>query len=289
MKKTAATICILIISAIFLASCSRGNVTGESAPVIVEDPTFETTVETEPTETEIDYSTWPLENADDARAIITDYAERHGLTIFDYPSEFVNLLARNPDSMDFVLNYPWHEPVAQENIDVSGEVNRFEVPRFYQWDERWGYMQYGNGPMGLTGCGPTCLSMVAVYLLQNPDMNPAWMAEYAENNDYYAYDSESGGSLWTLMTDGGFGLGIDVTQIPVVQQRMELNLDVGNVIIAVVGPGDFTDGGHFIVITGYDEEGFTINDPNSIERSDMHWPFDVLGPQIQACWVFRIL
>ena len=288
MKKTIPA-SLLLITSLLCCSCQGGDITDPSAPVVIEDPVFETTEVTEETEEVIDYSDWPLNSADDARAIISDYAEKHGLDLFDYPSEFVNLLARNPDSMEFVLTYPFHDHCEAEDIDVSDEVNRFEVPRFYQWDERWGYKDYGNGPMGLTGCGPTCLSMVAVYLLQNPDMNPAWMADYAENNNYYAYGSESGGSLWTLMTDGGFGLGMDVTQIPIDQNRMEINLDVGNVIIAVVGPGDFTDGGHFIVITGYDEEGFTINDPNSITRSDMHWPYDVLGPQMQACWVFRIL
>ena len=35
----------------------------------------------------------------------------------------------------------------------------------------------------------------------------------------------------------------------------------------VEGSGDFTLSGHFIVIYGYDSEGFMINDPNCIARS----------------------
>ena len=38
-------------------------------------------------------------------------------------------------------------------------------------------------------------------------------------------------------------------------------------IVVNVGPGDFTDTGHFMVITGYDDEGFSINDAFSIHAS----------------------
>ena len=176
----------------------------------------------------------------------------------------------------------------EPDIDLSGEVNRFEVPRLYQWDARWGYKIYGSGPMGLTGCGPTCLSMVAIHLLGNTDMNPAWMAEYAMNNGYYDYDGNSG-TYWTLMTDGAFGLGIDVTEIPTDEDRMIRNLEVGNPIIAIVGEGEFTDNGHFIVITGYEGGYFTVNDPNSYTRSDRLWTFDELEEEIITCWVYRIL
>jgi len=39
-----------------------------------------------------------------------------------------------------------------------------------------------------------------------------------------------------------------------------------------------------MVITGYDDEGFTINDPNSIIKSNTHWQFERLGSQIRAAW-----
>lgn len=38
--------------------------------------------------------------------------------------------------------------------------------------------------MGINGCGPICLSMVAVYLLGNDYINPEWMDEYSEKEGY---------------------------------------------------------------------------------------------------------
>ena len=67
------------------------------------------------------------------------------------------------------------------------------------------------------------------------------------------------------------------------------NLDVGNPIIAIVGEGQFTDGGHFIVITGHSDGYFTINDPNSVTNSERLWSFEELEQEIITLWVFRIL
>ena len=260
-----------------------------SAPSIVSEVTFESIVDpSETTADGTDYSAMPINNTNDALTVISAFAADNGLDPSDYPTEMIDLLARNPDALDFVLNFPLHEAEADPDIDLSGEVNRYEVPRLYQWDQRWGYKIYGSGPMGLTGCGPTCLSMVAIHLLGNTDMNPAWMADYAMNNGYYDYDDMSG-TYWALMTDGAYGLGIDVVEIPTDEGRMVRNLDVGNPIIAIMGEGEFTDGGHFIVITGYEDGYFTINDPNSVTRSERLWTFDELAEEMITCWVFRIL
>ena len=43
--------------------------------------------------------------------------------------------------------------------------NLLSDPLFLQWDPRWGYTEYGEDSfLGLSGCGPTCLSMVLYYL-----------------------------------------------------------------------------------------------------------------------------
>ena len=53
-------------------------------------------------------------------------------------------------------------------------------------------------------------------------------------------------------------------------------------------PGDFTTEGHFIVIYGYDEEGFLVHDPNSRLRSEEEWTFQTLYPQIKNLWAYSM-
>ena len=72
------------------------------------------------------------------------------------------------------------------------------------------------------------------------------------------------------------------------EDRIRARLDEGCPIIVNVGPGDFTDSGHFMTITGYDSEGFTINDPNSRANSEKHWTYAQLNGQIRNLWAMYI-
>ena len=237
-----------------------------------------------------DYSSYPLNNTADCQAVINAYAADHGLNYYDYPIEIVNFLNSNPDALDFVLHYPENigtqdSPDYPGTIDMTGDYTPVRVPDYYQYDVRWGYKTYAGGVMGITGSGPTALSMAASYLLGNSDMNPAWMASYAENNNY----TMEGGTSWSLMSDGAIGLGIDVTPITADQDRIERNLDVGNLVMCLMGPGDFTNTAQFIIIVGYNDEGYEIRDPGSAQRTSVRWQFDTLAPQMNGCWIMRIL
>jgi predicted double-glycine peptidase len=65
-------------------------------------------------------------------------------------------------------------------------------------------------------------------------------------------------------------------------------LSAGTPIICSMGPGDFTDNGHFIVLTGYTGDGFTVNDPNSPQRSSQIWTFQQLKGQIRNLWAYGV-
>lgn len=213
---------------------------------------------------------------------LSRYAASHGYDISDYPQSLIDLYDRNRETRDFVFEYPEKK---SETPDIHlGDISTSSVPLLMQWDQRWGYKEYAGDLFGLSGCGPTCLSMVAIYLTGNTDMNPAWMADFASS---HGYASDGNGSYWSLFSEGGSSLGFDVTEIPLDKQRIIDNLEVGNPIVAVVGPGDFTTTGHFIVLTGYKDGQIKVNDPNSKKNSEKLWDYDKISGQIKNLWVFR--
>lgn len=211
------------------------------------------------------------------------FAETNHLTRSDWPQELMEAGEKNPELEDFVLQYPLKKD-AHPEIDLNEYKNTDSVPLLLQWDERWGYSEYSGGLFGLTGCGPTCLSMVSIYLLDDPSYNPQYMAEFSQNN---GYSVPGNGSAWTLISEGGQKLGLDVTEIPLDKDRIIRNLEVGNPIICVMGPGDFTTTGHFIVLTGYVDGKIQVNDPNSPHRSSLLWDYDAIQDQIRNLWVCR--
>ena len=226
--------------------------------------------------------TFRWSEASDAERMVKTYADEKGISYGIYPKSLIKLLERNPETKDFVLNYPFRE---SEDYSLSDFAGREEVPLLMQWDTRWGYEKYGSDMIAVTGCGPTCLAMAGYYLTGDAETyDPAAVAAFAEKNGYYA----SGyGSSWTLISEGAVKLGLDVTEIPLVKKRMTDNLEVGNPIICAMGPGDFTSSGHYIVLVGLEDGLFRVHDPNSLENSGKLWSYEQIQGQIRNIWVLR--
>ncbi len=202
----------------------------------------------------------------------------------EYPEALLTLAETYPQTIEYVYNFP-RESGYNHVIDLADEITDGEIPYFSQLDSRWGYVPYGNGMIGYTGCGPTCLSMVAVYLTGNVGYSPKYVAEFAIDNDYCIPGS---GSSWDLMTMGCESFGIYSCEIPAVEEELIWALDSDCPVICIMGPGDFTDEGHFIVVTGHTDKGFTVNDPFSEERSAKVWDGDTIISQANCIWAFSL-
>ena len=198
----------------------------------------------------------------------------------NYPEAMIDFAGNYPEAVDYVYEYPRRKDVRPE-IDLSAETTSEWVPLLMQWDARWGYLPYGEGLLGYTGCGPVALSMVALYLTKDPQWTPVRIADMAVEQGYCVPGS---GSSWDLIREGSRQLGLAARTIPLKEAVLRGELDLDHPIIAVVGPGVFTRSGHFIVIIGYDETGFLINDPNSYENSCQIWSYESLQSEIRDLW-----
>ena len=199
-----------------------------------------------------------------------------------YPEALLDMLSRDIDLLDFVLNY--HDKsgkVFSETIDVR----RGEIPLLLQWDERWGYASYGENMIAISGCAPTSLAMVISGLTGDTSITPYKVAKYAEDNGFYV---DGTGTSWSLMTSGSEFFGIDAKQISLSKDNVFSELENGHPIIASMREGDFTTAGHFIVLTGVSNGKIKVNDPNSKKRSSLLWDYDRLESQIKNLWSFSV-
>ena len=210
--------------------------------------------------------------------IVKNYAETMGISYGEYPISLIELFERNPETEGFVLNYPFHKEMA---TDLSRYDRTEGVPLFLQWDPMWGYEEYGSDCIAITGCGPTCLAMAGYYLTGDDNMTPDRIAKFAQRGGYY----EKGyGSSWTLISEGGPQLGLEVTELPLVKQKIDKALEAGRPVILALGEGDFTSTGHYIVLAGVEDEGYRVNDPNSRVNSGRLWTYEELEGQIRNIW-----
>lgn len=198
-----------------------------------------------------------------------------------YPEELMEALCNNEELLDYVKG--WLGASGRVEGGLTKSELKEEYPLFMQWDSRWGYVKYGDSKIGLSGCGPTCLSMVAVALTGNSNVTPDAVAEYAEKMGYY---QENTGTAWSLMTEGCRHFGITGKEICLDENVIINQLNAGHPIICSMGPGDFTQKGHFIVLTGIKEGKIVVNDPNSKQRSNKLWDYNTLSAQIKNLWAF---
>ncbi|WP_334137619.1 C39 family peptidase [Muricomes intestini] len=105
-------------------------------------------------------------------------------------------------------------------------------------------------------------------------------------NSNHEQQSQSGSTLWSLMTDGVIKLGLHSTELSLDEDRMVQELSQGHPIICSMRPGDFTTKGHFIVLYGYRNGKFLVRDPNSRRNSKKLWSYRKLEPQIKNLWAF---
>lgn len=201
----------------------------------------------------------------------------------DIPQELLDFAERYPEAAGYVRAYPW-EHDKPHDIDLSGETEG--IPLLLQWDKRWGYAPYGDGWIGNAGCGPTSLSMVLIGLTGDVSLHPQAVAAFSEEHGWY----EAGvGTAWELFTEGAPLLGLHVEEGTISGDYIREHLTPETPMIASMRPGDFTKGGHLLVLRGLDADGkVLVNDPNSPKRSRKAWDMEVIVPQIKGIWRFSI-
>lgn len=199
-----------------------------------------------------------------------------------YPKDVIELLSKNPETVDFVEDYETKkdEPVAK---DIGSDYVEGKIPKLIQWDERWGYKKYGTSLVAASGCGPTCLSMVFIKLTGNSSITPAVVADYG--NQMKAVDDENN-TLWTFMSQAAEKWGVNCSEGLLTEAEVQTELAAGNPIICSVGPGDFTKIGHFIVLAAYNDGQVEVRDPFNKERTEKTWNYKDIEGQFVEMWTY---
>lgn len=165
------------------------------------------------------------------------------------------------------------DPPLTEVLEVNGQQiltgGVVDIVYYCQSDEQWAEQLYGTDPIGPYGCGPTTMAM-AVASMTDTATDPAKMADWAVDHGHWARRS---GSYDSIVTGTAQAFGLKAESITErTADEMRRALWDGKLLVAHLGPGHFTNGGHFILIRGATLSGdVLVADPNSLERSLQLW------------------
>jgi hypothetical protein len=203
------------------------------------------------------------------------------------PIEALGALFNNDEHTQYVndlqTNYGFYGDGAV--IDITGEYRESEMPLFIQWDNRWGMYPYGrSGTIASSACGPTSMAMIVVAFTGKTNVNPKTMADWSVAHGHRV---EGVGTAWSFFPDAAQSYGFNCSQLSVNASDISNSLRNNKPVIASMGPGHFTRGGHFIVLRGITSDGkILVNDPNSREKSEKAWDISIIVNEAKAAWSF---
>lgn len=127
-----------------------------------------------------------------------------------------------------------------------------------------------------SGCGPTSVSMIITYFTGNVSQNPQSLFEWLNSLNYY----HGAGFGQAALSKAAKKYGVTCRWRGLNEEQLKATILAGNPIIAFMGPGAFTTGGHYIVLKGVTSDGkILVNDPNSEKRSKQAWDPQIILSQ----------
>ena len=171
--------------------------------------------------------------------------------------------------------------------DASSSADMLNgFPYLLQQDSRWGDKQYSSigdssQTIASSACGPT--SMAIILRSFGVDITPVETCQYALDNGMRTANS---GTSWEFFDSIGKKYGLTTEELGVSKDGIVNSLSNAKPVIGSMGPGTFTQGGHFIDLVGIKDNKIIVNDCASRDRSMVTYDPSVFVNEGNNFWAF---
>ncbi len=193
-----------------------------------------------------------------------------------------------PEPVILCPGYP-EEYIASLTEDEQAEAAYFMEQGYVFYRQNWSVtkdLEYGDDGFGQCGCGPTCAAAIIANLAGEP-VTPEDMRQWAlAHNSYIPHV----GTTYDLMISAPKEYGITTRNVGASDKAAVIQaLKDGKLVLACMGPGDFTLGAHFMLYRGITEDGkILIADSYSYTYSTQAWDWDTLEKQLKnGYWIYE--
>ena len=172
--------------------------------------------------------------------------------------------------------------------NTSTKTDWTKDSNFKYYNQGGGWNDYdfsggGTATMKATGCGPTSMAMVLDSM--GYGVNPNTAAEWSTKMGFHTNGTTEG-----YFTAYAEEMGVNSKVLGKSSENIKSALQNNELVVLFVGPGDFTNGGHYIVARGYDESTnkVLIADPDNT-KNNKWYDLDRVVSQLkgkQSSWSF---
>ena len=152
--------------------------------------------------------------------------------------------------------------------ETQPEPNFKQPVDYKQYDSKWAKVMYSNhGDAKQTiknsGCGPTAMADIVATMVDG-HVTPVTLAELSMKWGCRTYSDGTAWSFFSKIAEYyGFSKYVKSTSLATLKSC----LDTGGYVVASMGKGYWTSGGHFICVWKYDDKYVYANDPASKTRT----------------------
>ena len=168
---------------------------------------------------------------------------------------------------------------------------------YLQTDPRWRYNDYSTTgektTIGASGCGPTAMAMVLA-TWADKNVTPATECAWAKANGYKAYKS---GTYYGYFEPAGKRYGLKTYRLnysnlygnatSAYHAQVKDALDRGELVIACMGPGNWTSSGHYVLVWDIQGDTICINDPASALARRTRGSYSLFKQQVKYYWIIE--
>lgn len=165
---------------------------------------------------------------------------------------------------------------------------------YKQTDPRWAKKPYRvpgeTATIGGSGCGPTCAAMV-IETLTGQTYTPVDACAWSVAHGYKALNQ---GTYYGYFRPQLAAFGVECRQLlgsrlnrqpdHPIHDQVRQYLQEGYYVIALMGPGTWTSGGHFVLLWGWDDK-VRINDPASSKDKRLNGDPDTFCLEARNYWL----
>lgn len=221
-------------------------------------------------------------------AVLAETDERARFAIDNaelYPDYWFELLY-NENLFEYAYNYPFMKDNYQSMSFTDEELNGEGIPAIYMKDPRWAYEM--NGTVRIQGCVAVTITMANLYLKHDGNVDPVKVFYYADEMGYSSLGGINQKNVSEIL--GHFGMTAEEHIFDkengerVTESELKAAVDTEGAAVMAAVEGD-SFGRHALIIRGYDENGFYINDPASPEKTAQQWAFEVFENELTRYWI----
>lgn len=198
----------------------------------------------------------------------------------------LQLALDEPTAVEFVAGYLSKD--TPKSAQAYGEnASTGYYPKLYDWDTRWGYVTYGEGPMALTGSGPTSLAMAYMGLKGKTDQTPDTIANLAMQHEG---TDKVYGTTSDFFIENAEGLGLEIHEYSASGENLSDILESGTVILVQLRERSLTNDAHWALAVSKNLDGsINLYDPTSSVVTEHPWDPDTIAAGSDAFYVLSAL